>query len=372
MVENGLKVVSTLYSAVGGELSVSRSDLLGFDIKYSFPIKEQKLLAANHEIIFHSRDQAGQETDTPLKFAQQKDFSICVDQLSPFIGLVFCADLNGPNLAGKQTPILPFPLAGDAKLTVNIENEDISYYQAKSSVDMKEGAAELVVVAVGKNNEKKTEFTLNAELHPDKYFKVVLNSPLKTAYAEGRITENQNEKSVMAKFGHDQNEFYGKIGILISGPRNKLIYKPILEYKVPEGIQSIPIKVSGQLVAEETAAGRKYTFDKVKISLPNNQELSLNGNVGAENDALYADVVLSNGEASGVFKGKRLCILIRNDNIVGFNKKKLLSKTIFKALFCLHEMNTQSNLVNFTSGIFNNNHNVIFSYFRPLINYGKK
>lgn len=303
LVESGLKVVSTLYSATGGDISINLSEKQEFDIKIGMPVNEQKILDANHEIVFHSREQAGSETNTPLKFAQQKDFSICIDQLSPFIGLAFCLDLNGPDLVGKQTPILPFPLAGFAKLTVNIEKEDLSYYHIKGFFPRNAFSAEFLFEAIGKDNQKKTEFTFSAALTPQQYLKIVLNSPLKTAYVEARITNTQQEKSIMGKFGYDQTEFYGKLGILISGPQNKIVYKPIIEYKVPDGVQSLPVRVDGQVVAEETAKGKKYTLDNVKIILPNGQEVSVNGNFGAENEVFFTDLALSNSEASANIKG---------------------------------------------------------------------
>lgn len=305
VVESGLKTVSTLYTTTGGDVTINLSDLKGgFDVKFGLPIQEQKLLAADHEIVFHTREQAGHEVNTPLKFAQQKDFSICIDQLSPFIGLVFCADLNGPNLAGKHTPILPFPLAGDAKLAVVIENEDLDHFHVKGSISKSSASVEFVVAAVGKNNQKKTEFTFNAELHPEKYIKAVLNSPLKAAYAEARITDTQTEKSVMAKFGHDQTEFYGKLGISISGSQKKFIYKPILELKSPDGMQqSMFVKLDGQLIAEETSNGRKFTLDNVKVTLPNGEQYGISGNLGSENDAFFSDLVVTNGQASANFKG---------------------------------------------------------------------
>lgn len=127
VVESGLKVISTLHTATGGDLNV---ELLGNgeDVKFSFPIDKQNILSASHDVVFHTREWGAPEVNTPLKFAQNKDFSICLDQLSPFIGLTFCGEFTGPNLQGQKVPILPFPFSGDAKLAVTIEKEDLSLY----------------------------------------------------------------------------------------------------------------------------------------------------------------------------------------------------------------------------------------------------
>lgn len=132
LVENGLRVESILHTSAGGDLTVDlRSESL--DIKYSLPVQKQNLLSVNHKIVYETRDWGVEERITKLKFAQNKDFSICLDQLNDFIGLTFCAEFNGPNLQGENVPVLPFPLSGDAKLSASIEREDLSYYHYRET-----------------------------------------------------------------------------------------------------------------------------------------------------------------------------------------------------------------------------------------------
>ncbi|KAJ8916580.1 hypothetical protein NQ315_000224 [Exocentrus adspersus] len=304
VVENGLKVVSNLYTATGGDLTISLRDAV--DVKFGLPVQEQKLISATHEIVFHTREQAGKETNLPLKFAQSKDFSICLDQISPFIGLTFCGEINGPNLAGKDVPVLPFPFAGDAKVAVTIENDDVSEYHFRQSVSRGRDrtAAELVVETIGKNKQKKVSFQINAEASPEKYIRAVFTSPVKSASAEARITNNAQEKSLSVKLGHDQNEFGGKVGVAISGSSDRAVYRPILEYKAPGKGQQLPVNVQGQIIVEQQGPHSKYIFDNVRITLPDKNTYSLKGNFGNDQQDFFSDLTLSNGQQSGSLKGR--------------------------------------------------------------------
>lgn len=133
LVENGLKVESTLHTSAGGDLVVDLKTN-SLDIKYSLPVQKQNLISVNHKIVYETRDWGVGERITKLKFAQNKDFSICLDQLNEFIGLTLCAEFNGPNLQGENVPVLPFPLSGDAKLSASIEREDLSHYHYRETL----------------------------------------------------------------------------------------------------------------------------------------------------------------------------------------------------------------------------------------------
>lgn len=314
VVENGLKVISTLHTATGGDLTVDITNGgAGLDVKFGFPVQEQKLISANHEIVFHTRERAQRERNAPIKFAQNKDFSVCVDHLKNFIGLTFCGEINGPNLSGKQVPVLPFPLAGDAKVAVTIENEDVAAYHLKNNINPNQ--AEFVIETVGKNNEKKVSLQLSASVNPEKYVRAVLVSPIKKASAEGRLTLNDNEKSVSLRLVNDQEEYFGKVGVQISGTAAKSIYKPILELKTPNGPQKLPYNVQGQIIAENNGQNFKYTFDNVKAIISDQKTLSIKGNLGKDGGALFTDLTLSDNTNSVFLVGR----LQTNPNLFKFN-----------------------------------------------------
>lgn len=129
VIENGLKVASTLYTATGGDLNVVVQEKLGgFDVKFGLPVEKQTIISATHDIVFTTRELGQLEKSVPLKFVQNNDFTVCLDQLKAFIGITGCADIVGPNLSGDHVPILPFPLNGNSRYVVTLERDDISAY----------------------------------------------------------------------------------------------------------------------------------------------------------------------------------------------------------------------------------------------------
>lgn len=235
VVESGLKVTSTVYTSTGAD---SKIDIFrgakGFDAKLSLPVKEQKLISATHDIVFTTREQGQPEKNTQLKFSQNNDFAICLDQLNSFIGITACLDMNGPNLSGDHVPILPFPLSGNAKYLIKLEKDDISQYhfRAATSTDGKVGF-DVVAEAIGEKGNRKVAFEVEGYLAPEKYIKASLVSPIKTAVAEVRLVGTEKEKSALLRFQLDNDEYYAKAGVGISGSASKAVYKPILEYRTP-------------------------------------------------------------------------------------------------------------------------------------------
>lgn len=126
LIETGLKVASTLHTSSGGQIEVQTfNSARGLDVKFSMPVQKQELIGLKHNIIYQTKEN-GVVTNKDIKFTMNKDLSICVDQLSQFIGVEFCVDINGPNLSGKKVPILPFPLSGNARLSIRVERGDIN------------------------------------------------------------------------------------------------------------------------------------------------------------------------------------------------------------------------------------------------------
>uniref|UniRef100_A0AAR5QJT3 Vitellogenin domain-containing protein n=1 Tax=Dendroctonus ponderosae TaxID=77166 RepID=A0AAR5QJT3_DENPD len=314
VVENGLKVVSTLYSSTGGDLKATWDKATGFDLKLGLPVQEQKLISVNHEIVFASREQAGKAVNLPLKFTQVKDFSICLDQLSSFIGLTFCAEINGPNVGGQQIPVLPFPLAGDAKVAVTIENDDVSEYRLRHSI--KPAHADLVFETIDKQNKKKVSLDLEGEYSPEKYVRALFTSSVKTASAEARIILTNVEKSLLIKILNDQDEIVGKIGVSVSGTPERAVYKPILELKTPSGQQPLPVKAEGEVVVESSGENLKIIFQNVKV-FDAQRQLTVSGNVGREAGVFFSDVKISNGAHNVGLEGR----LQLTSELIKFNVK---------------------------------------------------
>lgn len=316
VVETGLKVSSTVYTATGGDAKI---DILrgakGFDAKFSLPVEKQKLISATHDIVFTIREQGQPEKSNQLKFSQNNDFSVCFDQLNDFIGITACGDINGPNLSGDHVPVLPFPLSGNAKYVVSIDKDKVGQYHFKATTHTENKIGfEVLAEAVQEDGKKMVALEVEGYLTPDKYIKATLQSPVKNAVAEARLIGTNEEKSALVRFQYDQNEYYAKAGVSVSGNTAKAVYKPILEYRTPadKAAKKPSYNVEGQIVVEQGGDKVKYTFDKVKINMPNHKTVTVKGNLGKEANAFFVDVTVADNSQSGTVKGTCINFLFRN------------------------------------------------------------
>ncbi|KAK4878786.1 hypothetical protein RN001_011292 [Aquatica leii] len=307
VVESGLKYASTLYTATGADLEVALTkEGKVMDVRFSLPVQEQKLISATHEIVFNTRELGKSEHNQAVKFGQSKDFSVCVDQLSPMIGLTFCADINSPPSHAHGVS-LPYPLAGNAKFSVGIQRDDLSHihYNSVYHNDANKLGAEYTLESIGANNNKKVSLQIQAYAYPEAYIKADLISPIMPLTVEGRVTNNNQEKSVSLKVVQDKQQYLAKIGFMVSGNAQKSVYKPIIEYNGP-GIkgQKMPLNVEGAINVEQLPHGVKYVFDNLRIVGSNQKAISLQGHVGIDGRSFFSDVSVSDGQNSGSLKGK--------------------------------------------------------------------
>ncbi|XP_017768375.1 PREDICTED: apolipophorins [Nicrophorus vespilloides] len=308
VMENGLKVTSTLYTATGGAAVLEFFNTAnGTDVKFSLPIDKQQLLSAKHEVVFTSREVGHVEHQTPCKFIENKDFSICFDQLSPMIGLTACAELNGPNPQLNQGVSLPFPFNGNSKFAVWIEKEMPVTYHYRESVlfTSDKMGLEFLWETLGEDNKPKVSLKIEAQAMPEKFIIATLDSPIKKITVESRVTDSDKEKSFSAKLSHDGHEYSGKLGVGIAKAGAKSTYTPLIQYKTPnvQGIQKSPYTVEGTITGEESGDDKKFTFNNVRLVSPDRKPITITGNVGRKAGAYYSDISVSDGSNSGSFKG---------------------------------------------------------------------
>lgn len=101
----------------------------------------------------------------------------------------------------------------------------------------------------------------------------------------------------MAKAKIDAAEYYGKIGFLVNGNERRYIFKPIIEYQVPDEQGKKNLKVDGQLIREKTNLGAKYIIEGLKITLPNSNEfVDIHGHLLYEPKNYELDVKVKKGD----------------------------------------------------------------------------
>lgn len=168
---------------------------------------------------------------------------------------------------------------------------------------------------IGNNGQKKVSLEVKGAVRPEAYITANLVTPVKQATAQGRIINNNNEKSLFVKLKNDNEEYSGKIGVKISGSPAKAIYKPLLEVKTPSGPQKLPYNIDGQLIVEHNGQNVKYTFDNVKAVISDNKAITVKGNVGHEGQAFFSDVTVSDEANSVSLKGRLQATM----NLLKFN-----------------------------------------------------
>lgn len=71
----------------------------------------------------------------------------------------------------------------------------------------------------------------------------------------------------------DQEEYYAKAGFLVSGNERRYVFKPVIEYQIPDAQGKKNLKVDGQLIREKTRFGAKYIIEGIKVTLPSPNEI---------------------------------------------------------------------------------------------------
>ncbi|KAL3271520.1 hypothetical protein HHI36_021999 [Cryptolaemus montrouzieri] len=310
LLDAGLKVDSTLHTSTGAEVLVNTfKEGYGLDAKFVVPVQKQSLVDLKHVILFVTKENGALVEKNHLKFSQNKDFSICIDQLASFIGLEFCADINGPNLSGKNVPILPFPLSGSARTTVRVERGDINtFHYRREFFSQKEGkvGVEATLETLDSKNNKGVSLSVGGYISPDKYIHASLKSPIKSAEAEARLINNDKEKVIAVSIKDETKAYSAKAGLKVAGNADKTIYNPIFEYTTPENKspQTPPLHVEGKVIAEKNGNDVKYTFDNVKLVIPGQKSIAVSGFIGTEGSAFYSDLTATDGKLSGSVKGR--------------------------------------------------------------------
>ncbi|KAJ9590319.1 hypothetical protein L9F63_027842, partial [Diploptera punctata] len=241
----------------------------------------------------------------------------CFDQLSRLVGLTFCGTVNFPwdPVASKAAF---FPLNGPSKFSLVIENEDVKKYHFRASLnnaDPNKKSLGFLLETPGSQTDRKLELLLERTYSPYQGLKAKLDSPWKQVSAEVAFTDSDKELSLLAKATNDDQEYYAKLGALVTGDSSHATYHPLLEYKTPERHgslvskkgakgrqQSQPFTVTGSVTVDRSPDSRKYTFNDVVFSTPQG-EYKVEGSVVRESGNKFStDLTIHYGSHHVVLK----------------------------------------------------------------------
>ncbi|CAK1546590.1 unnamed protein product [Leptosia nina] len=321
LVNAGIKGIVNLHSSTGGHLIAKVIDNgQGFDLQFGLPIDKQEILTASNELVFFTAEIGQLEKQTPIKVdADKKEYSGCFDQLSGMLGLTLCGEFSVPfTFSGSEAQasiakfLARYPVVGPSKIRVALEKNDLRGYHIKGAfrndADNGKYGAELLLEAEGSQNRRthlSGDIINNAE---EKSVKLSLESPIKNLYAQLSLFTKSNEQAILAKAKMDDMQYYARAGFTASGNDRRRVWKPILEYELPDKNGKQNLKIDGQLIQEINGPATRYTLEGIKVIIPNsNEPVNMEGHFNYEPKLLELDLKAKKGQhnllLSGSLKG---------------------------------------------------------------------
>lgn len=188
-----------------------------------------------------------------------------------------------------------------------VEKNDLRGYHVKAVVRNDNPAKrgfELLFEAEGSQNRRAQ---LTGELisnNDENTIKLALESPIKSVYGQVSYITKPNERVLLLKAKMDAIEYYAKAGFLVQGNDNRSVFKPILEYQLPDDKGKQTLKVDGQLIREVNGPVTKYSLEGIKITLPSTNEIvDLNGHLNQEPKGYDLDLKAKKGEYNMLLSG---------------------------------------------------------------------
>ena len=307
-VESGLRLISTLHTSTGSDISIKLLEGKGIDVSFGIPKRKQEIISVSSEILLAS-GKHGEKYVAP-KFSKGKEHSDCFDQFSTLIGLTVCGKLSYPYDTIESVQKKPvFPLSGPTKFAISIENNDVTNYHFKvyyDTKDPKSRSLEVTFETPNSKNNRRISLKLEGALEPNKFIHVSLDSPYKQISAKALLKNTPEEKSISITANNDVDNYALRAGVVMS-TGNK--YKPILEYKVPEHIEKLAnartgvkggsgqiYKVDGEVEVNDFEGGKKYNFNNVNLVASGRSLASLDGFVASKPDGVVTDLKIAHGE----------------------------------------------------------------------------
>ncbi|XP_038219067.1 apolipophorins [Zerene cesonia] len=317
----GIKGIVNLHSSTGGHVIAKVIENgQGFDLQLGLPIDKQEIITASNELVFFSAEKGQMEKQTPIKVdSDKKSYSECFDQLSGILGLTLCGEFSvpftfsGPEAQSSISKFLAkYPVVGPAKIRVALEKNDLRGYHLKGALrtDKQNGkyGVELLFDAEGSQN-RRTQINGDVIYNPEeKTVKLSLESPIKTLHGQISFFTKPTEQALLVDAKIDSMAYYGKVGFNAQGNDRRKVWKPILEYELPDKGGRQNLKVDGQLIQESNGPAVRYTLEGIKVNLPNsNEPVNVEGHFNYEPKVIEMDLKAKKGQhnllLSGSLKG---------------------------------------------------------------------
>ncbi|RVE54932.1 hypothetical protein evm_000299 [Chilo suppressalis] len=328
-VATGLKVITNLHSSTGGHVIAKvLENGNGFDLQMGLPIEKQEILTASNDLVYFTTEKGQLEKHIAIKTdVARKEYSACFDQLSGMLGVTVCGELSipfsvsGPDAQASVSKFFArYPLTGASKVKLVLEKNDLRGYHVKGvyRVSPERRNFELLFEAEGSKN-RRTQIT--GELvnnNDEKSIILSLDSPIKTLYGQASLYTSSSQYAVLLKGKMDHAVYYAKAGFTVQGNDKRSVFRPIIEYELPEQGGKKSIKVEGEIIREISPPVTKYTMQGVKLHLPNAKDVvDINGQYSQLPNGMELDLKAKQGDyncmLSGSLKGHDAKLELRNN-----------------------------------------------------------
>ncbi|CAH0764921.1 unnamed protein product [Diatraea saccharalis] len=315
VVATGLKVVTNLHSSTGAHVIAKvLENGNGFDLQVGLPIDKQEIITASNDLVYFTAEKGQLEKQVAVKTdVARKEYSACFDQLSGLLGVTFCGELSlpfsvsGPDAQASVSKFFArYPLTGASKVKLVLEKNDLRGYHIKGVFrpNPERRSFELLFEAEGSKN-RRTQIT--GELvnnNDEKSIILSLDSPIKTLYGQASLYTSSSQYAVLLKGKVDKSEYYAKAGFAVQGNDRRSVFRPIIEYEMPEQGGKKSIKVEGEIVRESSPPVTKYTLKGVKFHLPNAKDVvDINGQYSQLPNGMELDVKAKQGDYNCLLSG---------------------------------------------------------------------
>ncbi|KAL4704767.1 hypothetical protein ACJJTC_016888 [Scirpophaga incertulas] len=318
-VATGLKVITNLHSSTGGHVIAKvLENGSGFDLQMGLPIEKQEILTASSDVVYFTAEKGQLEKHTAVKTdASRKEYAECFDQLSGLLGITVCGQLtipfsvSGPDAQASVSKFFArYPLTGASKVKLVLEKNDLRGYHVKGvyRVTPERRNFELLFEAEGSKN-RRTQLTGEVvNSNDEKSVSLALESPIKTLSGQASLYTSPSQYAVLLKGKVDQAEYFAKAGFSVQGNEQRSVFRPLVEYELPEQGGKKSLKIDGEIIREVNQPVTKYTLQGVKVHLPNAKDaVNINGHYSQMPNGLELDLKAQQGsynfELSGHQKG---------------------------------------------------------------------
>lgn len=137
----------------------------------------------------------------------------------------------------------------------------------------------------------------------EKTISLNLESPIKALQGQVSLLTKSNEYAAVVKAKMDAEEYFARAGFNVQGNDKRKVFSPVVEYQLPGGQGKKSLKIDGQVIRETQGQATKYQLQGIKVNLPSNELIDINGDIVVQPNGFEGDVKAKKGEHNMLLSG---------------------------------------------------------------------